>query len=86
MTQNEWQDGNVRTLGVLFGNRNNSAHRLLFLLNASDGAQEFSIPAAPPGSPWICRFDTARNELEVEALDLSIKYPMVANSSALLEC
>jgi glycogen operon protein len=86
MTQNDWQDGHVRTLGVLFGNRNNAAHRLLFLLNAGDGAQEFSVPAAPAGSPWICRFDTARNELEVKALDPSSKYPMVANSAALLEC
>ena len=54
MTQNDWHDGNVRTLGVLFGNRNNAAHRLLFLLNASDDDQEFpACPARqPPGAPW----------------------------------
>ncbi|MDB6087030.1 MAG: glgX [Gammaproteobacteria bacterium] len=86
MTQNEWQDVNVRTLGALFGNRNNTAHRLLFLLNASDDAQNFRVPPAPPGSPWVCRFDTAREDLEVKTLDLSIEYPLVANSAALLEC
>jgi isoamylase len=86
MTQNEWQDVNVRTLGVLFGNRNNTAHRLLFLLNASDDAQNFKVPPAPPGSPWVCRFDTARENREVRTVDLSIEYPLVANSAALLEC
>ena len=86
MTQNDWHDVNVRTLGVLFGNRHNTAHRLLFLLNASDERQEFHGPAAPPGSPWVCRFDTAREDVEVKTLDLSNGYPLAANSAALLEC
>jgi glycogen operon protein len=86
MTQNDWHDVNVRTLGVLFGNRNNTAHRLLFLVNAGDERQEFHIPAAPPGSPWVCQFDTAREDAEVKTLDLSNGYPLVANSAALLEC
>ena len=86
MTQNDWQDGNIRTLGVLFGNRNNAAHRLLFLLNASDDAHEFSVPPMPPGSPWGCRFDTAREDTEVRTLDFAHYYPLVANSAVLLEC
>jgi isoamylase len=86
MTQNDWHDVNLRTLGVLFGNRNNTAHRLLFLLNASDARQEFHVPAAAPDSPWVCRFDTAREDVEVRTLDLSNGYPLVANSAALLEC
>ncbi|HWJ37114.1 MAG TPA: glycogen debranching protein GlgX [Steroidobacteraceae bacterium] len=86
MTQNDWQDVHVRTLGALFGNRNNTAHRLLLLLNASDDAQEFSVPAAPPGAPWVCRFDTALENLEVGTVDPSSKYPLVANSVVLLEC
>ena len=86
MTQNDWQDGSTRTLGVLFGNRNNAASRLLFLLNAGDDAQEFSVPEAPPGAPWNCRFDTARNRLEVETLDFIHHYPLLSNSAALLEC
>ncbi len=86
MTQNDWQDANVRTLGVLFGNRNNAAHRLLFLLNASDDDQEFSVPPVPPDSPWDCRFDTAREDIEVRSLDFAHYYPLVANSAVLLEC
>jgi glycogen operon protein len=86
MTQNDWQDGNVRTLGILFGNRHNTAHRLLFLLNASDESFEFSVPAVPPRAPWICRFDTARADTEVRTLDFSQYYSLLANSAALLEC
>jgi len=86
MTQNDWHDANGRTLGILFGNRHNTAHRLLFLLNAGDERQEFQVPAAPPGSPWVCRFDTGRGNEEVRILDLSNGYPLVANSAALLEC
>jgi isoamylase len=86
MTQNDWRDGNVRTLGALFGNRNNAAHRLLFLLNAGDESWEFSVPAAAPGAPWGCRFDTARTDVEVRTLDFAHYYPLVANSAVLLEC
>jgi isoamylase len=86
MTQNDWHDGNARTLGALFGNRNNACHRLLFLLNASDGAVEFSMPAIPPGASWGCRFDTAREDVEVRAVDFARYYPLVANSAVLLEC
>jgi glycogen operon protein len=86
MTQNDWQDFNLRTLGVLFGNRNNTAHRLLLLLNAGDEAQEFSVPTAQAGAPWGCRFDTARDDIEVRALDFTHYYPLTANSAVLLEC
>jgi glycogen operon protein len=86
MTQNDWQDGNVRTLGVLFGNRNNAAHRLLFLLNASEDALEFSVPQTLPGARWVSRFDTARGDAEVRTLDFTHYYPLVAHSAVLLEC
>jgi isoamylase len=86
MTQNDWGDGNVRTLGALFGNRNNAVHRLLILLNASDESWEFSVPAAPPGAPWGCLFDTARADVEVRNLGFAHYYPLVANSAVLLEC
>jgi isoamylase len=86
MTENDWHDGNVRTLGALFGNRNNAAHRLLFLLNASDEPLEFSMPAAQLGAPWGCRFDTARADAKVRILDFAHYYPLAANSAVLLEC
>ncbi len=74
MTQDDWHDAHVQTLGILFGNRNNTAHRLLLLLNASDDRQEFCIPAAPPGVPWARRFDTAREDGKGQTLDLSNLY------------
>ncbi len=86
MTQNDWQNLEVRTMGVLFGNRNNASGRLLLLLNASDDTHEFSVPAAPPGAPWECQFDTAREEAEVRILDFAHYYPLAANSAVLLEC
>ena len=86
MTQNDWQDGNLRTLGVLFGNRNNTAHRLLYLLNAVDEPVEFSVPAAGTDLAWVCRFDTAREHAEIRTLNFLKSYPLAANSAALLEC
>jgi len=86
MTQNDWQDGALRTLGILFGNRNNAAGRLLFLLNAGDQAAQFRIPAAPQGSPWECRFDTARVDAGPKFADFAEYYPLAAHSAALLEC
>jgi isoamylase len=86
MTQNDWMDGNLRTLGVLFGNRNNAVHRLLLLFNASDDAQAFKIPRSPPGAPWRCRFDTGREISAVRALEFIPLYPLNANSAVLLEC
>jgi isoamylase len=86
MSQNDWQDGNLRTLGVLFGNRNNTAHHLLFLLNAADVPVDFNVPAAGAGLAWVCRFDTAREHAEIRTLSFPNHYLLVANSAALLEC
>ena len=86
ITQNDWQDGNLRTFGALFGNRNNTAHRLLFLFSASDQAMEFAVPATPPGAPWVCRFDTAVQGFDLPSRVISGHYPLAANSAVLLEC
>ena len=86
MSQNDWQDVSQRTLGVLFGNRNNTAHRLLFLLNAADEPVEFNVPAAGAGLAWVCRFDTAREHADIRTLAFPNHYSLVANSAALLEC
>jgi pullulanase/glycogen debranching enzyme len=86
MSHNDWQDGNLRTLGVLFGNRNNTAHHLLFLLNAADESVEFNVPEAGAGLSWVCRFDTAREHAEIRMLVFPNHYSLVANSAALLEC
>ena len=86
MTQDDWLGGDVRTMGALFGNRNNAGSRLLFLVNAGDDARDFAMPAAPPGAPWHSRFDTARANAETQTLDFTHYYPLAANSAALLEC
>jgi len=86
MTQNDWQDGSVRTLGILFGNRNNAAHRLMLLLHAGDAPLEFLLPAACQGPRWRCRFDTARVDLEAEVAAGAHRYPLAASSAVLLEC
>ena len=60
MKQGEWQDGNLRTLGIWFGKRND-------LRGAPAAAGEcrrrrrrhFLLPAAPADEPWIRQFDTA---------------------------
>ncbi|MGA2190398.1 MAG: glycogen debranching protein GlgX [Steroidobacteraceae bacterium] len=86
MTYDDWHDRNLRTMGILLANRSSTAHRLLILLNAGDQGAEFSVPAADPGAPWVCRFDTAREHADIRAVDFSHRYPMVASSAVLLEC
>jgi len=83
MTQNDWQDGNLRTLGVLFGNRHHTAHRLLFLVNAAEQPVDFSIP---PGQSWACRLDTARAPVVLQEMKFADRYPLLPSSAVLLEC
>jgi glycogen operon protein len=86
MKQGEWQDGNLRSLGMWFGKRSNSQGRLLLLLNAADSPQTFTLPAAPAGEPWIRQFDTAVGSLEATSLGHARDYRLEASSVALLEC
>jgi glycogen operon protein len=86
MTHNDWQDGGLRTLGILLGNRNNTVHRLLLLLNAGADDLSFSVPPPAPGSPWACRFDTGREHAAVRAIEFAQHYPLMASSTVLLEC
>jgi isoamylase len=86
MKQGEWQDANLRTLGIWFGKRSYSEGRLLLLLNAGDSAQSFSLPAAADDKPWICQFDTSFDTREVKSLGLARDYLLAFSSVALLEC
>jgi len=85
MKQGEWQDGNLRTLGIWFGKRN-SEGRLLLLLNAGDSAQTFSLPAAAADKPWILQFDTSLDTREAQSLGHARDYRLDFSSVALLEC
>jgi glycogen operon protein len=86
MTQNDWQDGELRTLGILLANRSSTAHCLLLLLNAGGAPCQFAVPPSVPQAPWVCRFDTGRDHGAIRALDFSHLYPMMANTAVLLEC
>jgi hypothetical protein len=79
-------DANLRTLGILFGNRSNAAHRLLMLFNAGGTELSFTLPSPPPGQSWMCRFDTARDAVERTGSPPGGVYPLVGNSAVLLEC
>jgi len=86
LTHNDWQNPELRTLGILFGSRNNAVHRLLLLLNACDDPQEFCMPVLPDGAQWLCRFDTAQVDAPPRGADVAAHYPLCANSAVLLEC
>jgi isoamylase len=86
MTQAEWQDSNLRTLGIWFGENSGSAEHLLLMVNSAERAQEFSLPLVPTAGPWICRFDTALDNSAVQTLGSAQSYTLVARSMALLEC
>jgi isoamylase len=86
MTQDDWRDGNLRTLGIWYGKRSNWAARLLLLLNASDSMVTFVLPPPPADSPWMRRFDTASASGEVLSLDDDVVYPLAPSSAVFLEC
>ncbi len=86
MRQDEWQDGNLRALGIWFGKRDDARGRLLFMLNAGDSEQAFALPAAPDGEPWIRQFDTALDSLDAASLGQARDYRLQPSSAALLEC
>jgi len=86
MKQGEWQDANLRTLGIWFAKRNNLEGRLLLLLNAGDSAQTFTLPSGPVNGPWIRQFDTAQGTHEAMSLGFANDYRLDASSVALLEC
>jgi glycogen operon protein len=86
MTQNDWHDPNLRTLGIWFAKQNNSGGRLLLLLNGSDTAQTFVLPIAPAEQPWIRQFDTALDSFEARSLGIARDYWLDLSSAALLEC
>jgi hypothetical protein len=86
MTQADWGDGNVRSLGIWFGKHNQSAGRLLLLVNAGDGAQNFCLPEPAHQQPWIRQFDTAFEMQAATSLGAVHEYRLEASSVALLEC
>jgi isoamylase len=86
MKQGEWQDENLRTLGVWFAKHSDSGGRLLLLLNAGTAPQNFFLPAARDDTPWIRQFDTALDALEATSLGAVREYRLDASSAALLEC
>jgi glycogen operon protein len=86
MKQGEWQDGNLRTLGIWFGKRSHAEGRLLLLLNAGENAQIFSLPEVDAGGPWIRQFDTSLDAHEAMSLGQMRDYRLDSSSVALLEC
>jgi isoamylase len=86
MKQGEWQNENLRTLGIWFGKRNDLDGRLLLLVNAGDSAITFTLPPGPVNEPWIRQFDTALDTFEALSLGNARDYRLDASSVALLEC
>ena len=86
MTQSEWQDANLRALGVWFGERTGSVEHLLLLVNSAESEQSFGLPDAPAQGPWICLFDTAVGACAADSLGTINSYALKGRSIALLEC
>ena len=66
MSQEQWGDGNARTLGMLLDGRaqptgirrRGSDATLLIVFNAHDDVVEFTLPEAPGGVRWVGLVDT----------------------------
>ena len=86
MTEGDWHNPALRTLGTLYGTRSHPAPRFLLLLNAADAAQPFAIPGI--SASWLCCFDTAHASMRPADPPLSVEgnvYALGANSAVLLE-
>jgi hypothetical protein len=86
MTEDDWHNQTLRTLGIWFGKRSGSAGRFLLLLNADDCGQTVALPAA--SGSWVCRFDTALASMRPAVPPAPVEgkmYPLGPNSAALLE-
>jgi isoamylase len=76
MTEENWNDGNARCLGVLFDGRAQetgirrvgSDSTLLIILNAHTEIVPFTLPAALGGSRWVRLIDTSDPDGEALAL------------------
>jgi isoamylase len=86
MTQSEWQDANLRVMGIWFGEHTGSVEHLLLLVNAADAELAFGLPNAPSAGPWICLFDTAVESRSANSLGSVKSYALKGRSVALLEC
>jgi isoamylase len=86
MTQADWRDANLRSLGIWFGEQSGSVEHFLLLVNSANVAQSFVLPAAPADGPWILLFDTARDGIGANSLGRVPSYELAAHSAALLEC
>jgi glycogen operon protein len=86
MTQGDWQDANLRTLGIWFGEHTGSVEHLLLLVSSADSQLAFTLPAAPAGGPWICLFDTAIEGVAAKSLGAVQTYSLTPHSAVLLEC
>ena len=86
MTQGEWHDGELRSLGVWFGKRDNLNGRLLLLMSSGRDPQTFRLPMVSADEPWILLFDTAQDTLGTKSLGAAQDYPLIGSSIALLEC
>jgi isoamylase len=86
MSEADWLDAQLRTLGMWYGRGASPVGRLLLLFNADPAAQSFTLPQPPPGVPWICHFDTSDEDPAVRGLGATISYNLRERSVALLEC
>ena len=86
MTQSEWQDSELRALGIWFGEHTSSVEHFLLLMNSAGAEKIFALPAAPADGPWICLFDTASEGIGANSLGAAQSYALKAHSAALLEC
>jgi isoamylase len=86
MTQGDWHDANLRTLGIWFGEHTGSVEHFLLLVNCGDSELSFALPSAPGGGPWIRLFDTALAGIAANSLGAAQSYLLIPHSAALLEC
>jgi isoamylase len=86
MTPDEWQDTNLRTLGIWFGEHSGSVEHLLLLVNSADSEENFELPATRADGPWIRLFDTSQQTTVAKSLGAAQTYALVPRSVALLEC
>ncbi len=86
MKEEEWNDGNAKTLGLHFTDEKAKDGPFILLFNAWHDHVDFTLPGADYGAIWECLFDTDQvSEKEAETFEAGKVYPLQGRSLVLLQ-
>jgi glycogen operon protein len=93
MTEEQWQDGNAKCLGMLMDGRaqptgirrSGADATLLLIINSHHDVVNFALPEVPQGIHWRCLLNTNEPDLRDEKHDFDSEFIVTGRSLLLFE-